>query len=336
MRYRPLGRTGVQVSAIGLGCMTFGWKTPRDDAIRLVAMATSRGINLFDTSNSYGRGESERVLGQAVRATGGRDRLLIATKFHFSADDDDPNARGNSRRHIIAQCEASLSRLGTDYIDLYQVHHPQPAIPIDETLRALDDLVRAGKVRYVGTSSFAAWQLVESLWVSKEYGLNRFVVEQPPYNLLERRAEWELFPMAQTYGFGILAFCPLAEGILTGKYRKGEAFPNGSRFAAATKPGLYGERLTDGVPRVLDVIGELAEAKGCSMGEIALAWVIRQPAVSAALLGANDISQLKINLGALEVDFSENDLQRLDDVSPPKTAVSPYYKSQFGPHLHRW
>ncbi|MHA1569419.1 MAG: aldo/keto reductase [Alphaproteobacteria bacterium] len=341
MRYRPLGRTGIQISVLGFGAMMFGWRIPARKAATLVAAAAERGVNLFDTSDSYGNGASEEVLGAAIAQAGIRDRVLVATKAHYPTGQSDPNARGNNRRHLIAACEASLRRLGLDHIDLYQIHHPEPAVPIDETLRALDDLVRAGKVRYIGTSSFAAWQLVESLWAAKEHHLNRFVAEQPPYNLLERRAEWELFPMAQTYGFGLLVWSPLAEGILSGKYRAGAPFPKDSRFAAITEPGRtkssgYGQRLNPAVERLLNVMRELAAAKDCSMSQLALAWAIRPAAVSAALIGPTGPRQLEDNLGALNVEITDADAARLDAAAPPGGALSPYYDSDFGPHTQRW
>src|SRR5579883_3425716 len=203
MDYRPLGRTGVKVSPLCLGCMNFGASTPAEDATRIIDRALDEGINFLDTANVYARGLSEEITGEALRRNGKRSRVILATKVYGRVAEDDVNAMGASRRHIIEQCEASLIRLRTDYIDLYQMHRPDPTVPIDETLRALDDLVRSGKVRYIGTSTFAAWQLVESLWVSKELGLNRFVTDQPPYNILDRRAERELAPMAQTFGIAL-------------------------------------------------------------------------------------------------------------------------------------
>src|SRR5215210_4245796 len=222
MEHRQLGRTGVQVSALCLGCMMFGGRTGPDESYAIIDRALDAGINFLDTANVYSRGRSEEITGQALKRNGKRDRVVLATKVHGRMADDDPNAQGTSRRHIIAECEASLRRLGTDYIDLYQLHRPRPEIAIDETLRALDDLVRAGKVRYLGTSTFAAWQLVEALWAAKELGLNRFVCEQPPYNLLDRRVERELLPMCQTYGIATIPWGPLAGGKLTGKYHRGQ------------------------------------------------------------------------------------------------------------------
>ncbi|MCA9926906.1 MAG: aldo/keto reductase, partial [Anaerolineales bacterium] len=204
MEYRNLGRTGVKVSPLCLGAMNFGMAAEEKESIEIIDAALDVGINFIDTANVYSRGVSEEIVGKALRQKGKRDRIVLATKVWARMDDNDPNAQWGTRRHIIEQCEASLKRLQTDTIDLYQIHRPSSEYPIDETLRALDDLIRDGKVRYIGTSTFAAWQIVESLWVSREYGLNRFVCEQPPYNLLDRRIEREMLPMAQTYGIGII------------------------------------------------------------------------------------------------------------------------------------
>src|SRR3954464_6883874 len=192
MEHRQLGRTGVQVSVLCLGCMMFGGKTGPEESYAIIDRGIEAGINFLDTANVYSRGRSEEVTGEALKRNGKRQSVVLATKVHGVMADDDPNMQGNSRRHIIEQCEASLRRLQTDYIDLYQIHRPQSDIPIDETLRALDDLIRAGKVRYIGTSTFEAWQVVESLWASKELGLNRFICEQPPYHILDRSIEREL------------------------------------------------------------------------------------------------------------------------------------------------
>ncbi|MCD6054402.1 MAG: aldo/keto reductase [Rubrobacteraceae bacterium] len=200
MEYRNLGRTGVKVSEICLGCMMFGGRTGEEDSADIIDRAIDEGINFLDTANVYSTGASEEVVGKALQRNSKRDAIVLATKVHGAMDEDDPNASGNHRRHIIEQCEASLRRLQVDHIDLYQIHRPSSHVPIDETLRALDDLIHAGKVRYVGTSTYAAWQLVEALWAAKELGFNRFVSEQPPYHLLDRRIERELVPFAQTYG----------------------------------------------------------------------------------------------------------------------------------------
>ena len=236
MEYLQLGRTGVKVSPLCLGAMNFGGRTDEEAAAAILNSALERGINFIDTANVYGhdpanfevgRGRSEEIIGRTLKDNGKRSQIVLATKAFFPMSGD-PNAQGSSRRHLIEQCEALLRRLQTDVIDLYQLHHPTNDIPIDETLRALDDLIRSGKVRYVGTSSFAAWQIVESLWVSKEWHLNRFSCEQPVYNLLDRRIERELIPMAQTFGLAIIPWSPTAGGLLTGNYRRGQAAPQTS------------------------------------------------------------------------------------------------------------
>ena len=230
MDYRSLGRTGVPVSPLCLGCMNFGGKTPEPEAMEIIDKAIDQGLNFLDTANVYSRGDSETVVGKALKRNGKRANIVLATKVHGRMDDADVLAGGNNRRHIIEQCEASLRRLQTDYIDLYQIHRPQSDTPIDETLRALDDLIRAGKVRYVGTSTFPAWRVLEALWVAKELGANRFISEQPPYHLLDRSIERELIPLAQTYGLAILPWSPLARGFLSGKYKRGEAIPGDTRL----------------------------------------------------------------------------------------------------------
>ena len=336
MEYRSLGRTGVQVSVLNLGCMNFGGVTEPEASYPIIDRAIDAGINFFDTANVYNRGRSEEVVGEALKRNGKRSQIVLATKVHSRMADDDPNAFGNHRRHIIEQCEASLRRLQTDYIDLYQIHRPLSNTPIDETLRALDDLVRAGKVRYLGTSTYAAWQVLESLWASKELGLNRFVCEQPPYNLLDRRIERELLPMAQTYGIGTIPWSPLAGGLLTGKYRRGEAAPPGSRFAdIEDKPWLQG-RYVPGFYDIVDGLKPLVEAKGCTLAQFALAWCVHQPGVTSPIIGPRTMAHLDDNLGALEVKFTAEDYAQVDELVPPGRMVAPFYEADFGPHQFRW
>lgn len=333
MEYRQLGRTGVMVSELCLGTMLFGGKTPEDEAQGIVRRAWDAGCNFMDTANAYNRGASEEVLGRALKELGERDHIVLATKVFAPMDDHDPNMRGNHRRHIIEQCEASLRRLQTDWIDLYQIHRPMPHIPIDETLRALDDLVRQGKVRYLGTSTFAAWQVVESLWVSKEYGLNRFVCEQPPYHLLDRRPERELIPMAQTYGLAVIPWSPLAGGALTGKYRRGAEAPPDARYAG--HPGRGGEFENDQFWAVMDALDQLAVERNCTIGQLALAWCAGQPGITSPIIGPRTMEQLEDNLGSVAVRLSDDERKRLDEVAPPGRAIAPYYEADFGPHPYR-
>lgn len=335
MEYRALGRTGVQVSSLCLGCMMFGGRTTPEESAAIIDRALDAGINFLDTANVYNAGRSEEATGEALKHNGKRQRVVLATKVHGAMESDDPNARGNSRRHIVEQCEASLRRLQTDYVDLYQIHRPQADIPIDETLRALDDLVRSGKVRYLGTSTFGAWQLVESLWASKELGLNRFICEQPPYNLLDRRIERELLPMAQTYGFAVIPWSPLGGGLLTGKYSRGETPPADSRFALVARNPLQQRRMVEGVFDVVQGLQPLATDAGASLSQFALAWVAQQPGVTSAIIGPRTMEQFEDNLGALNVVISDEARAQIDELVPPGRMVSPFYEADFGPHPYR-
>ncbi|MFN8488455.1 MAG: aldo/keto reductase [Caldilineaceae bacterium] len=336
MEYRSLGRTGVKVSSLCLGCMMFGGKTNPEDSYAIIDRALDAGINFLDTANVYTRGRSEEVTGEALKRNGKRQRIVLATKVHGVMADGDPNAQGNSRRHIIEQCEASLRRLQTDYIDLYQIHRPQSDIPIDETLRALDDLIRAGKVRYIGTSTYEAWQVVESLWVSKELGLNRFICEQPPYHILDRRIERGLVPVARTYGLAIIPWSPLAGGLLTGKYSRNAPPPADSRFAdVATNPRLKARMVSD-VFDVVEGLQPLAANKQCTLSQLALAWCMHQPGITSPIIGPRTMEQLEDNLGALNVNITDEDRTAIDQLVPPGRMASPFYEADFGPHQYRW
>lgn len=334
MEYRSLGRTGVKVSSLCLGCMMFGGRTTPDDSATIIDRALDAGINFLDTANVYSIGRSEEATGAALKRNGKRHQVVLATKVHGKMGEG-VNDLGNSRRHIIEQCEASLRRLGTDYIDLYQIHRPDPSIPIDETLRALDDLVRSGKVRYLGTSTYAAWQLVESLWVSKELGLNRFVCEQPPYNLLDRRIERELIPMAQTYGFGVIPWSPLAGGLLSGKYHRDEPPPADSRFGQMATNPMQRRRWTEAIFGVTEGLEPIAREKGVSLSQLAIAWCASRPGVTSAIIGPRTLEQLEDNLGALDVQLSDEDHRAIDHVAPRGRMVSPFYEAEFGPHPFR-
>ena len=333
MEYRSLGRTGTKVSALCLGCLMFGGRTNETDSMDIIDRAIDGGINFFDTANMYVRGRSEEMVGKAFKRNGKRAQIVLATKVHFRMDDEDPNAQGNGRRHIIEQCEASLRRLQTDYIDLYQIHRPCSDIPIDETLRALDDLIRAGKVRYIGSSTFAAWQVVESLWASKELGLNRFICEQPPYHLLDRSIERELVPMAQTYGTALIPWSPMAGGFLTGKYRRGEARPTDARYQDENENT---DLFSDAAFNVLDVVLAIAAEKGCTPSQFALAWCAQQPGITSPIVGVRTMEQLEDNLGAIDVQVTDEERERIDEVAPPGGVITRYYRADFGPHLFRW
>jgi aryl-alcohol dehydrogenase-like predicted oxidoreductase len=332
MKYINLGRTGVQVSRLCLGCMNFGGRTSESDAIAIIDHAIDQGINFIDTANVYGhepgnyhegRGRSELIVGKALQPSSNRDKIVLATKVHYPMHGE-PNGGGNSRRHIMEQCHASLRRLNTDYIDLYQLHAADTAVSIDETLRALDDLVRAGKVRYIGTSGFPAWKLMEALWVSKELGLNRFVSEQPPYNLLDRRIERELLPMAQTYDLGIITWAPLAGGFLTGKYGANETVPGDSRYSEFWH-GFGKEHYKAEVFTVIEHVSEIANEKESSLAQISLAWQLSQPGITSPIIGPRTMKQLQDALGAIDVELSEQEITKIDEVAPPGQFKVAYY-----------
>ena len=338
MDYVALGRTGLQVSPLCLGTMNFGGVTDEATGKRIVAEALEQGINFMDTANIYNKGRSEEIVGQALKETGKRARVVLATKVHVQMDATDPNSSNNHRRHIIEQCQASLQRLQTDYLDVFYIHRPSTQIPIDETLRALDDLVRAGDVRYIGTSDFAAWKLIESLWVAKEYGLNRFVCEQSSYHLLDRRAERELFPMTQSYGIAVTTWSPLAGGFLSGKYSRDAQRPKGARLSESNdwanrhfKPEAFD---------VVEIILQIADKKGCSPAQIAIAWCLHHEAVTSVLIGPKTVAQLEDVLQARDVSFSDVELQSLSSVSTPGRVIVPYYIddafADFRPHKFHW
>ncbi len=334
MEYRSLGRTGVQVSKLCLGCMNFGGPANNEDSAEIINEAIDAGVNCLDTANVYNHGKSEEVVGQTLKENGKRDQIVLATKVHGVVEQDDPNGRGNSRRHIIQQCETSLKRLQTDYIDLYQMHRPMPDIPIDETLRELDDLIRTGKVRYIGTSCYASWHLVEALWVAKELGLNRFICEQPPYHLMDRRPERELIPMAQTYGTAIIPWSPLVGGLLTGKYKRGGDYPEDSRFKASSD--WADSVLNDKVFDALEAFEKIAGDKGCTISQFALAWCAAQPGITSPIIGPRTLEQLKDNLGAVKVEITEDDNKKVDKIIAPGTAVLPYYELDQAVPKFRW
>lgn len=328
MNYRLFGRTGVQVSPLCLGAWQFGQRTPKADALRMVDEALAGGLNFIDTASGYGQGESERILGEALQNNGQRDRVFLATKF----------SRGVSRNLIITQCEESLRNLQTDYIDLLQFHSSHATIPIDESLRALDDLVRAGKVRYIGTSNFTAWQEMELLWAAKELGLNRHVSTQPAYNLLDRRAERELLPMAQSYGIAVIPWSPLAQGFLTGKYRRDSVAPGEGRLTVNAGVQQSGGVDSHGQEQAFDLIEllvELAAEKGCTVSQVTLAWTMVQPGITAPIIGPRTSEQLADNLGAVAVTITDEDTQRIDAVMPPGHMLVHYMRAVTTPRP-RW
>ncbi|MDR3689089.1 MAG: aldo/keto reductase [Fimbriimonas sp.] len=330
MEYRSLGRTGVQVSAACFGTMTFGWEpndwgSHEETSIHLTDLAIDLGVNFFDTADVYARGISEKILGKALKG-GKREKVVLATKCHGKMDDHDPNAWGNSYRHIVEACDASLKRLKTDWIDLYQIHRPQPAIPIDETIRALDDLRRAGKIRYAGCSTFAAWQVCEAHYVAKSLGAAGFVTEQPPYNLLDRRIERELLPFCRTYGYAVIPWSPLAGGMLSGKYLDGKV--EGARYSASDPAG----RLKQVPAQRMLRLKKLAERNDMSLAKLSLAWVASQPGITSPIIGARSEDQLRESIEACQTKLSDKVLKLIDEIFEPGLHYVNYYSAAFGPN----
>jgi aryl-alcohol dehydrogenase-like predicted oxidoreductase len=323
MNYRTLGKTGTKVSPLCLGAMMFGdWGNPdHDKSIRIIHRALDGGINFIDTADVYSRGESEEIVGKAL-AGGKRDHVVLATKVHGSMGDD-PNEFGNSRRWIIREVENSLRRLQTDWIDLYQIHRPEADTDIDETLGALTDLVRAGKVRYIGSSTFPASQIVEAQWVAERRGRERFVCEQPPYSILVREVENDVLPTAQRHGMGVIPWSPLAGGWLSGRYRLDQDAPDSTR--AQRLPGRYDLSLPENQRKLeaADALARLAKEAGMTLIEMAIAFVIRHPAVTAAIIGPRTMEHLESQLRAADVQLSDGVLDRIDEIVPPGVNVNP-------------
>ncbi|HET6503090.1 MAG TPA: aldo/keto reductase [Amycolatopsis sp.] len=333
---RFLGRSGLRVSTLTLGTMTFGGSGRHahmgtvgvDEATRMVDLCLDHGVNLFDTADVYSAGLSEEVLGQALGKR--RQEVLVATKLNGPMGEG-PNDRGQSRHHIIAACEASLRRLGTDYIDLYQVHSIDERTPFEESLRALDDLVRQGKVRYIGCSNYSAWHLMKALSVSDQRGFERYVSLQAYYSLVARELEHELLPLSQDQGVGVLVWSPLAGGFLAGKQRRGEGAPAGTRRAVSGDTG------TMDLERGLDIVDELAviaKDRGVSVAQVAINWLIARPGVSSVIVGARNIAQLEDNLGAAGWQLTAEEVDRLDRVSAATLPYPFWHQQKFnGPRM---
>lgn len=320
--YRPLGRTGVQVTPLTLGTMNFGaWGNPdHDESVAIIHRALDAGINIIDTADVYSRGESEEIVGKAL-AGGRRDDVVLATKFHGRLGDD-VNHYGNSRRWIVREVEASLTRLRTDHIDLYQVHRPEPGTDIDETLGALSDLVHQGKVRYIGTSTFLPSQVEQAQWVARTRGRERPVTEQPPYSILARGVERELLPVAQEHGLGVLPWSPLAGGWLSGR-PVGEQAPTSPRIAR--QPGRHDPSLPENVAKAnaVEALRKLADASGLTLVQLALGFVLEHPAVTSAIIGPRTHAHLDSALEALDVRLPADVLDEIDSIVPPGTTLNP-------------
>jgi aryl-alcohol dehydrogenase-like predicted oxidoreductase len=323
MEMRVLGTTGVRVSPLCLGAMMFGaWgNTDHDESVLIIQRALDAGVNFVDTADVYSGGESEEIVGKAL-AAGRRDRVVLATKAHAQMGDD-VNAQGNSRRWLIRECENSLRRLGTDYIDLYQIHRPDPSADIDETLGALTDLIRAGKICYAGSSTFPAAQIVQAQWTAQRRGRERFVCEQPPYSILVRSVEAEVLPVCQQYGMGVIPWGPLASGWLSGRYRTGRELPVSRR--AQRIPQRFDMSLPGNQAKLAAVeqLARLAEEAGLSLIQLALAFVTSHPAVTSAIIGPRTMEHLQAQLGAADVVLEPAILDRIDEIVPPGSNLNP-------------
>jgi aryl-alcohol dehydrogenase-like predicted oxidoreductase len=322
VKIRNLGRTGLRVSEVCLGTMTFGNQADEATSFAIMDAAVEGGITFFDTADVYplggaqeDNGETEAIMGRWFAMHGNRESIVLATKCRGRMGRG-PNDEGLSRKHVMKACEASLKRLQTDYIDLFQTHSPDAGTPIDETLRALEDLVRSGKVRYIGASNYPAWELADALWTSKLRGIARFESVQPRYNLLFRMIEDELLPLCRAHGVGVISYNPLAGGMLTGRYAGARALQDGSRFTLAHGRGeMYRKRYwNDGVHAQVEHLGEVAGKHGRSLTHMALAWVLAQPILTSAIVGASRPDQLRDSLGAVGVTLSDEERAACDDV----------------------
>lgn len=325
MQYRPLGRTGIRVSAYCLGTMMFGKlaNPDHDECVRMIHKALDFGVNFIDTADAYSRGESEKIVGKALK--GRRDDVVLATKA-FHPMGDDPNSRGISRRWLTRAIEDSLRRLQTDYIDLYQIHRPSPDTDIEETLSVLTDLMREGKIRTIGASTFPASDIVEAQWVAERRGLARFRTEQPPYSILNRSIEREVLPACQHYGMGVMAWSPLAKGMLTGKYRKGQQLPNSLRVKYFPN-AMSNEESLDKIEQLIP----LAQSANMSLMHMALAFVVAHPALTSAIIGPRTMEQLDELLAGAAVALNNDLLDRIDEIVPPGVDVAPLEGAAYSP-----
>lgn len=323
MQHRRLGRSGLKVSPLVLGTLNFGNPTPKEEALKMIDRAIDAGINLIDSADVYGEGESERILGEALARNGKRKNVFITSKV-FMRTGPGPNEAGNSTHHILESCEASLKRLRTDYIDIYFLHRTDFDIPQEESLGALDLLVKQGKIRYIGSSTHPAWRIVEALWLSDRNHFHKFVCEQPPYNLLDRRIENELIPMCRSYDLGLLTWSPLAQGVLACRYKDASNLPEGSRGRLRE---VYAERITQKGIEVGFELAKRAKGKGCTVSQMAVAWILSQPAVTGVIIGPRNLEQFKELLPSVEIQLDPSDLDFCDQLVPPGAYVSNHFNT---------
>jgi aryl-alcohol dehydrogenase-like predicted oxidoreductase len=323
MDYRRLGRSGLKISELVLGTMNFGNQTDKNESFKIIDAAIDSGINILDCADVYAGGESERVIGEALTANGKRKDIFITSKV-FQPVGDGPNDRGNSKHHILEGCESSLRSLKTDYIDIYFLHRTDFTVPQEETLAALDLLVRQGKIRHVGCSTHPPWRVVEAMWIADKHHYPKFVCEQPPYNFLDRRIENEIVPMCREYDLGIISWSPLAQGVLAGRYQDAGKLPTGSRGAFKK---IYAERITQQGIEVAQQLAKRARHKGCTLPQLALAWILHQPGITGAIIGPRTWDHFNDLLAATEVHLDPSDLEFCDALVSPGTNVSDHFNT---------
>ncbi len=323
MQYRRLGRSGLQVSPLVLGTMNFGNPTEEEEAYAIVDAAVGAGINLIDCADIYNQGEAERILGEALKRNGRRHHVILTSKV-YNRTGQGPNDQGNTRHHIIEGCEKSLKRLRTDYIDIYFLHRTDFNVPQEESLEALADLRQQGKIRYIACSTHPAWRTVEGLHLAERHGYPKFVCEQPPYNLLDRRIENEIVPMCRHYDLGIISWSPLAQGVLAGKYQDAAQLPEGSR---ASLRRVFRERITPAGIAVGQQMVERAKAMACPASQLAVAWVLHQPGITGTIIGPRNVDQLNDLLPSLKVKLSSEDLAFFDELVPPGRYVTSFFNT---------
>ncbi len=323
MHYRRLGRSGLMISELVLGTMNFGGPTSKSESFKIIDAAIEAGINLLDCANVYANGASERIIGEALKRDGKRKDILLTSKV-FLRVGDRPNDAGNSKYHIMEACEASLRQLQTEYIDIYFLHRTDFNVPQEESLAALDLLVKQGKVRYIGCSTHPPWRTVEAFWIADKHHFPKFVCEQPPYNLLDRRIENEIIPMSRSYDLGLITWSPLAQGMLAGRYEKAGEFPENSR---GTQKDIYAERITSRGVQMANELKNLADRKACTLAQLAVAWVLHQPAVTGAIVGPRTLKHLTDMLPAVDLELNDTDFAFCDAVVPPGTYVSDHFNT---------
>ena len=323
MEYRRLGRSGLNVSKIVLGTMNLGGPTAKAESLRIIGQAIDAGINVLDTADVYAGGESEKVLGDALNGSRKRSQVFVLTKVYMRTGDG-PNDAGNSKHHILASCESSLRRLRTDYIDIYMLHRTDFSVPQEETLAALDLLVSQGKIRYIGCSTHPPWRTVEALWISDKHHWPKFVCEEPPYNLLDRRIENEIVPLCRAYDLGIITWSPLAQGVLANRYEDPNRLPPNSR---GTQNTIYAERITQKGIEVAQELGRKAQAKDCTTAQLAVAWVLCQPGITGAIIGPRTVQQFQELLTSADIVLDNEDLKICNSLVPPGSSVSDHFNT---------